>query len=145
MRAKLAEFEAILRELASSSSRPVFIAPAADVLAEEKPLTPVSIGVTRGVTQDPMKCRSTLLISSCGDKCSSHDTSGPTKITYMRSGISRRHHVFATPIAISLEAVATARVVTLTDENRVGKLMIVLGNSETSGQPALLGNRRGRS
>ena len=47
LRAKLAEFEANLRALASSSNRPVFIAPAAEV-AVARPLT-VSVGVTRGI------------------------------------------------------------------------------------------------
>ena len=37
----------------------------------------------------------------------------------------------AVPLAISGKAVAAARVVTLSAENRVGKLMVVLGNSET--------------
>ena len=37
----------------------------------------------------------------------------------------------AVPLAVSGKAVAAARLITLSAENRVGKLMVVLGNSET--------------
>ena len=56
---------------------------------------------------------------------------GQKKLITCAGAIAAAIMFLAVPFAISGKAVAAARVVTLSAENRVGKLMVVLGNSET--------------
>jgi len=56
---------------------------------------------------------------------------GQKKLTTCAGAVAAAFMFLAVPLAISGEAIAAARVVTLSAENRVGKLMVVLGNSET--------------
>jgi pilus assembly protein CpaC len=56
---------------------------------------------------------------------------GQKKLTICAGTIAAAFMFLAVPLAISGKAVAAAQVVKLSAENRVGKLMVVLGNSET--------------